>query len=534
MAVEKGIPDYAAMLSTLEGTDPNDPMNHISASDYSEITDETGALRNETYFPGMEASPVNLQFQPGRYFAALPVVSGGQAIYPYGVRDARRKAIEQAAYRSQLEMDKKKKSVMNAFKMLKGEPQYQALLNDHYKREIFSQIDETFKKHGKNGASKLNDMSDPDTEALMEKYLEYESFTTGINEIKGTMTELIKEQSKGYVPSAKTWTLINKYYDGKMTVDDFKTMPQQLRSYQTLDKWVHDNRAVITKAVQTYYENGIPVKGKDGKETVLTSKAGSAFINEVKKQFLSGEQLDGIVKTIRYSGSIDPDTSDATIKEYLKSVMPEELEYNFHQITYPSNNSNTSKKKNLEYKSGSTINTNYGDEGDPNYKPFMSVGGFDMQDKQINLDIAAPSHAYDLNTNKQLTANEIGKASLNVDVVGVYDVWKDKQDGHLVSNDSKYLPGLQQKGLLKKTRMALVISTDQYGTQKQMLIPYANVASYLENDYNLSGDEDLAPVNTPEKPAQKASSGTTKFTIKGVTYNIPNDKVAAFKKAKGL
>lgn len=257
MAVEKGIPDYAAMLSTLEGTDPNDPMNHISASDYSEITDETGSLRNETYFPGMEASPVNLQFQPGRYFAALPVVSGGQAIYPYGVRDARRKAIEQAAYRSQLEMDKKKKSVMNAFKMLKGEPQYQALLNDHYKREIFSQIDETFKKHGKNGASKLNDMSDPDTEALMEKYLEYESFTTGINEIKGTMTELIKEQSKGYVPSAKTWELINKYYDGKMTVDDFKTMPQQLRSYQTLDKWVHDNRAVITKAVQTYYENGI-------------------------------------------------------------------------------------------------------------------------------------------------------------------------------------------------------------------------------------------------------------------------------------
>ena len=86
MAVEKGIPDYAAMLSTLEGTDPNDPMNHISASDYSEITDETGSLRNETYFPGMEASPVNLQFQPGRYFAALPVVSGGQAIYPYGGR----------------------------------------------------------------------------------------------------------------------------------------------------------------------------------------------------------------------------------------------------------------------------------------------------------------------------------------------------------------------------------------------------------------------------------------------------------------
>lgn len=311
----------------------NDVMNLINVDDFK-FQGSPGAQDSSTYYPSQTLSPARIDQQAGRYFASLPLKQGGQVLYPMGLADARRKALEEAAYKNEILNQKKQgesKSFFDQYKMLQGLPAYQDKLDNYFQTEIIDGIfNKAFDKYGKYAVNKLSDPSTPEYQDLVMKYHQYETLTNATKTLDASVTDALKRKKDGETLSQEQEGLISDYYKGNLIYNDkgqvdfskLLTSPGALKLYDTGWSRMKDLQPFINKDAETIYEKGIDVVGPDGKTKHLTGENGVEFINAVKKNGPPEEKLDQYAQYMADDPNLNqPGLQGAARKDYWKQFV---------------------------------------------------------------------------------------------------------------------------------------------------------------------------------------------------------------------
>lgn len=313
--------------------------NSVDASNLSGETGDLGA----SYFPSQQLSPVGVAGTPG----GPVIITGGQNLLPYGVRDARLKALQVAALQSQIDQQKQNQQNRQEFVLGQGAPQLQDQWIKDYSENISNAYDDYIAKHGKEGISTWD--SSPEHRAVQQHYLELENAVYGSKMLNDAYSKQFSAaQKEGKVFSAATKNLMNNYWEGKdeqgnpLTVNGVNNMQRVLPTYLTLDTKIEKMAPLLhlDKVVSNYFQNGIPLNDKNGNPTGkrLYANDGINFINEVKAHGIPDNQVDAMATSIMKSGDLPPELSDPknkqafdAVKNHIRETLPQYVENVLHQ-----------------------------------------------------------------------------------------------------------------------------------------------------------------------------------------------------------
>ncbi len=300
---------------------PTDNYKYASTDAVSAVPD---AQNLSTYFPSAVLQQPRMQTMPGRYFGALPVFSGGEFLYPQGVEDARRKAIEDAAFKQAAQLDAKQKALNDKFNYLQTNPAYATKLNEEYFGDFHKSFEDVFNTLGrKRAVETLNDPANPITNQLMKKYATYATHINAVKQYEQGVNEAEARVAKGEVLDPATQHLVDQFKSGQMSQQDMAVGSAYLPTFLTLADRAKDIdlTAQIGRQIDDYYMNGLP--DENGKLLKSTDKE---FVGELTKKFLTPEALntwtDLFMRDPRLSKQYK---NPQIIQDYLRSRLPTEV-----------------------------------------------------------------------------------------------------------------------------------------------------------------------------------------------------------------
>ena len=313
--------------------DGEDPMNLINVEDF-QFQGNPAAQDPSTYYPSQSLSPAKIDQQPGRYFASMPLKQGGQVLYPMGLADARKNAIENAAYKNEVLAQKKKNSestFFDKYKMLQGLPAYQDKLDNYFQTEIIDGVfNKAFDKYGKYAVNRLSDPSTPEYQELIMKYHQYETLTNASKTLDGAVQDALKRKKDGETLSQDQEKLIGDYYQGNLIYNDkgdldfnkLLTAPGALKLYDTGWSRMKDLQPFIDDDMNSYYEKGIDIVGADGKTKHVDADGSVEFYNLVKEKGLPPEKIDQYAQYLAADPNLSqPGLTGAARIEYWKKFV---------------------------------------------------------------------------------------------------------------------------------------------------------------------------------------------------------------------
>lgn len=515
----------------------DDTVKRLTKKKVSKKDIPADPLNFDQYFPSFAASPPKMETLQGVSFGELPVFTGGAALYPFSVSDAKRKA--QFDY----EQDMKEKvrnqlgEVKDDLKQLLFAPSDQVKANQWFNDHFVGFINHAFDSNDPETALALLSPGSPYYDEMFTgTYKIYENMQKSSLAIQDKYDQLQKDKQAGKVIDVPTEQTLNDWAQGKVSFADEMNLAQKLQSYESLHTYLftHDasGKTKIGNWANEYLVKGAPMRVYDSKtgtykEKIIPQAGNDILIAKLKEGRLPPEQFDDFAEQMMDDVTFDPslrrnpndtqadiDKKKSIIIDYLGKLpySKEIAEVGAHGIYHPPAGSG-GKDVNVIYTYNTPILSQYQKGKDSVFGAVTAIGGVNMGDKKINLDIPAPEEYIPTETGKWTKIT--GQSLMNVDVAGVYDFWYNPTSKKLYSTtDASELPGLKKAGYVVPKRFALVRGIvnepdphdkkNKVPVTHDMLIPYENVQSYLEKDYQL-------PLPQMPWPRKKFADGWARF-----------------------
>ena len=316
-------------------------------------TDFTKSLTEQDYLPSQYASPVKLDSIAGSYMSQIPVITGGQLLYPQKLADARRSALMEAAANKKAENQNAMQKIALMFPRLQAKEVYQNRLNDEYQQGILLGLGQVLDSYSPTEAVDiLTNPTNPITAKLFANYQQYEALTNATMLGDKAVENAKTRTNAGEVfTDAETAMLLN-YNNGNATNEELLQMSNFLPSYETLGKVASDDaiKNKISGTINTYLQKGLT--DKNGNKISTTN---GTDIATIKERLSTDPQLLADITTLfMQSGHLTPDVlksdenGNTPLSMYVSSIVPNMVDESFQHIYSPSGDgsgSGTTKKK---------------------------------------------------------------------------------------------------------------------------------------------------------------------------------------------
>lgn len=480
----------------------------------------SGDVTPSDVFPGSALSPVRVEGVGGAY-GSIPVVSGGQVLYPVGLEHKR---IAMKNEQDALEQEREAK-VKNLFGMQLSAPAMAPALQKFYFDEVQKRMNDVYATLGHEKATAaLSDLTNPITQNVLKPYADYSEAVKASYNVQDAMGKVADEVNTGkrVMSSATkqeiadiqngTW-LNKKNSDGSdRTIKDYAKIPTRFQTYAPLDEKIKalKDAGAFDQDVNEVVQRGVTVDGKP-----LKSLNGHALLDQIATKAVNSDKIQGIKNALL----TDPDLTDVTEQMVNDRLFPA-VKSVTHTITGYANLSSGGMteydKKKIDYQN--LVNKRYeyikqGISGDDAALKQLSIGQKYKDGTVTNLKIIpAGTEVIKSGTNKKETVkSDYPTALIEYTTQDKYGIAKPHQEQLDLNPNTGH--GFEEFNKLMNTNRE---GTAEFVNPEDIKTLYSS-----DPDFN-------------NKPVQSGSSATTSFTVDGKTYNIPNNKVVAFKKAKGI
>ena len=339
--------------------DANPLLKYINVNDFINSA-APGGLTNADYYPGQALSPVKVEASQGSRWNNLPQITGGQVLIPFGLQDARKKALQDAATKKATEdaAKKTKEGDFDMWKQLQGKPALQPRVDKFYQEKIMSPFSEGYDKYGEfytNMITPGTDMFDPkEYNKYTSAYNEYQAYTNA-TKVLDTAIENYREMQKtnpNFIIDKDTEELMRQYDLGfpgmndKETFNRVMTLSKTLDTRYTLDQLAPAYKEAIGSRIASYFDDVRDAAGNPIAVTQANKKQILAYIEQK-----SSQDLDGLVNEIAKNPNLGMEYRDkAEIKAWLKAFVDTGVSQKFEQLSYPqTTNINTGGATNVPY-----------------------------------------------------------------------------------------------------------------------------------------------------------------------------------------
>lgn len=286
----------------------------------------TSELNPSDIYPSSMLSPVRVDGVGGMY-GSVPVISGGQILYPAAMSNKRNKVrLEQDA----LEQEREGK-VKELFKMGLAAPAMAPAINKFYYDEVQKRFSDVYKTLGREAATAaLGDITNPITQNVLKPYVDYQDAVRASNNVQDAMKTIIEEVNKGErVMSAATKQELLDIQNGtwldkpnpdgsSRTIKDYAKIPGRFNTYGKLDtkfKALKDSGALEQDIMETI-ERGITTA--DGKK--IESLNGAQLLDVVTEKALSSPRMQALKQNIMNDPDLSPDITEADVDNRLNAL----------------------------------------------------------------------------------------------------------------------------------------------------------------------------------------------------------------------
>ena len=316
-------PELASALSEIKATGKENP---VTVDDFKSDNDRpaTGALSNETYYPGMNL-PTRVGNYSGSMVGSIDLFAPTGNLVPIGMSDARDLAVKKAAMQKQLENEKFLKDHQRP---ITKDTQIQPQLTKQYNDYIATSLASAKKKYGKNAIAFLN--QDPD-------------FQNGLNNLQDLAKhydavidhemELDKaEKDPNFVMSPELRQLRNERHDKIRAMDNNPADPRALGLGNNIlnSRATYDMDAVANDFLHSVKQN---INEADLNESLKAGKkvGTEQFLDQIKRTYYDPEKLEPGMQNIyrdRYTG----DPYAPTYEKFKQSALSKLNEHVEHQF----------------------------------------------------------------------------------------------------------------------------------------------------------------------------------------------------------
>lgn len=313
--------DTAAML-----------LNSSAANGFKDYN--TGDVTAADIYPGSALSPVRVDGVGGVY-GSIPVVTGGQVLYPTALSHKRNAAKLEA---DSLEQEREAK-VKDLFGMQLAAPAMAPAIQKFYFDEVQKRVGDVYATLGREKATAaLGDITNPITQNVLKPYADYKQAVKASFDVQDAMKTVVSEANKGErVMSAATKQELKDIQDGTWlkknnpdgtprTIADYAKIPNRFQTYATLDAKFKDLKeaGVLEQDIMETIERGVTVDGKK-----LNSLNGAQFLDQITEKSVSSPRIQALKQSMLNDPDLSPDITeqdiDARFNSLAKSVA--------HQIT---------------------------------------------------------------------------------------------------------------------------------------------------------------------------------------------------------
>lgn len=286
----------------------------------------TSELNPSDIYPSSMLSPVRVEGVGGMY-GSVPVISGGQILYPVAMSNKRNKVrLDEDALEQ--ERDAKVKEI---FKMGLAAPAMAPAINKFYYDEVQKRYNDVFKTLGREAATAaLSDITNPITQNVLKPYVDYLDAVRASNNVQEAMKTVIEEANKGErVISAATRQELQDIQDGTWldkpnpdgsarTIKDYAKIPARFNTYGKLDakfKALKDSGALEQDITETI-ERGITTA--DGQK--IESLNGAQLLDVITEKTVSSPRIQALKQNILSDPDLSPDITEADVDIRLKAL----------------------------------------------------------------------------------------------------------------------------------------------------------------------------------------------------------------------
>lgn len=339
----------AFLLNRIAGNElpreDNPLLKYINVNDFINSAVPDG-LTNADYYPGQSLSPVKVEASQGSRWNNLPQITGGQVLIPFGLQDARKKALQDAAAKKATEnvAKKTKEGDFDMWKQLQGKPSLQPRVDKFYQEKIMNPFSEGYDKYGEfytNMITPGTDMFDPkEYNKYTSAYNEYQAYTNA-TKVLDDAVENYREMQKSnpnFIIDKDTEELIRQYDLGfpgmndKETFNRVMTLSKTLDTRYTLDQLAPAYKDAIGARISSYFDD---VRDAAGNPIAVTQANKKQILSYIEQK--SAQDLDGLVNEIAKNPNLGMEYRDKNeIKAWLKSFIDDGVTQKFEQLSYPS------------------------------------------------------------------------------------------------------------------------------------------------------------------------------------------------------
>lgn len=225
----------------IKNQDAQNEMNKLFASQFPD-NPSTGALAESTYYPGIN-DPILKGMSSSKTLGSQPIFVRSGGYFPFGVLDARKKALQDAA----TERAKQLRTFDLPKKPLTKDPRFQETLNQNFDRDLQSIIGEAKSVYGDKALWALqNDKTNPYSMKLRTMMDNYDVLARETDQVTDMIAEIkkgITDKTMAYSPETKELVdnyekMIGQFESGKVDVDLRKNL-NALKGSQAIDVYLN-------------------------------------------------------------------------------------------------------------------------------------------------------------------------------------------------------------------------------------------------------------------------------------------------------
>lgn len=421
-------PKYTAINNSL-----NNILSTPSKKDNTPINMNTAATTSEAdYMPSYSASPVQLQWQPSSAFGALPVVTGGEFLYPQRLMDIRRDNMIAAAQQKKEASQNAIQKIVANYAPVDAKEVYQKQA-DGMVDGVLGMLGDVIDKYGTDNAiTILTDATNPITMKINDAYSHAKTYAAATK-----LGDIAQQNAKTAIDKGEVYSndyiqQLAKYNAGLMDENTLINWGAYTPTYDTLNTIGKgtDIQNKIKDTVNSYVQKGLI--GADGKPVDVNGN----WIETVKEKSSNDPQLVADLMTaFAYSGKLTPDAytpdtnGETPLYKYVKSIIPDYVDIAVQQGAKDNNfNINTGegvKTVSVNPVASFTVNsTEKGKQKTYTYNKSWQLSQVKgLQDSQI---ISTPNNlsVIDLSTNNPPKAESWNTgANINVKPVALVEMY---------------------------------------------------------------------------------------------------------------
>jgi len=258
----------------MQNKDAQNEMNKLFASEFPD-NPSTGALAESTYYPGIN-DPILKGMSSSKTLGSQPIFVRSGGYFPFGVLDARKKALQDAA----AERAKQLRAFDLPKKPLTKDPRFQETLNQNFDRDLQSIISEAKSVYGDKALWALqNDKTNPYSMKLRTMMDNYDVLARETDQVTDMIAEIkkgITDKTMAYSPETKELVdnyekMIGQFENGKVDVDLRKNL-NALKGSQAIDVYLNkyvfpDLEAEVNEAWGQFKSEGDLNVARSGKRS---------------------------------------------------------------------------------------------------------------------------------------------------------------------------------------------------------------------------------------------------------------------------